>query len=205
MPAPSTPLLDDFTRADAATLGASWGANIQSGWASHNIVSNQASNLAAAFKSNYWLVPFGADQEAYCTLATAFMAPLICRGSNFGGSTPNYYEMSNSGANVFLVKGVAGTRTQLGPNIGVTLAAGDKACLQVEGPAIRAYRLPSGGAWTLLREETDYDVDGIGFIGVRSEFANSIVFDDFGGGSLPVRAVKPDLRCFPIPMLRSAA
>ena len=67
-----TALLDDFTRADAGTLGANWTADAFGfGLGSFSIVSNQASS-GSGFHSNWWsAASFGADQEAYFTFVSA--------------------------------------------------------------------------------------------------------------------------------------
>lgn len=186
MPFPTTPVLDDFNRADLASLGPTYGANVHSAWPSFSIASNQASNGVTAFRSNYWLEQFQESQECYATLAVAAMPRMLCRLQNPGAS-PNYYEFSAAAPNAFLVRTVAGARTQLGANLTYTPAIGDMVGLQVEGAAIRAWLNVAGGGWTLLGERTDSAIPGAGWIGFAAPTVASNIIDDFGGGGFSGR------------------
>lgn len=199
MPAPSTSILDAFTRADSGTLGASWGTNVHSGWPTFAIVTNAASNGASAFHSNYWATSLGADQEAYCTVTSTDMPKIICRMSNPGAS-PNYYEFSYDGAgNAYLIKQVSGIgRTQMGSNIFITINVGDSIGIQAQGSTVRAYHKPSAGAWTLVGERTDSDIPNGGFIGFTASGAALVTLDDFGGGTLSSGASVAGVPRFPV-------
>src|SRR3990172_11420265 len=68
---PIVPLLDNFNRADSATLGSNWSTAEEHG--SLQIVSNQCAVVnEASTKGNYWNVTtFSGDVEAYFTVVVA--------------------------------------------------------------------------------------------------------------------------------------
>ena len=71
---PVTGTLDDFNRANSATLGASWTADIYGfAWASLDIVSNAADSNTAS-ESNWWNgTTFGPDVEVTTTIKSTFL------------------------------------------------------------------------------------------------------------------------------------
>src|SRR4026209_2577337 len=95
-----TSILDTFTRADAGTLGASYGEDL-TGLGFHPslaIVSNQASHgTGGDFRSNYWLTSYSANQEIYHTVGTmpnGNAGHLLTRIANPVSQTCRFYQFA---------------------------------------------------------------------------------------------------------------
>lgn len=184
---PTTSVLDDFNRANQTGLGANWLANVSTNYPSFDVASNQASNSAAAFRSNYWSTSFGADQEFYCTLGAAANAfYLYVRLANPGASPTAYRVLFEAASDVaYIEKLVAGTATQLGANVSVTAAAGDGILLRADGSTISLHHKPSAGSWSEVATRTDTAVTAGGFGGwMLNNNSTTFTLDDAGGGTL---------------------
>ena len=183
-----TALLDDFTRANAGTLGANWTADAFGfGLGSFSIVSNQASS-GSGFHSNWWsAASFGADQEAYFTFVSATLAGgfvrlftrLVGPGTT---ATADGYELTLDATTGAVNRVDDGVDTQLG-NALTTLTAGHKYAIACTGSTIEYWR-DSGAGWVLLLSRTDATYAGGGSIGIYAQNVTAFVIDDFGGGTI---------------------
>lgn len=181
---PTTSLLDDFNRANAATLGANWSTGVESGYSDLNILSNQA-YAPTGTEGNVWGTQFAADQEAWVTvnaLPASSIARLYARVQNPGTGSLNCYAVEMDPTGGYLVKFVAGGSTFIGSG-GFGFSPGDKVGISCIGTSI-TYYVYSGGSWASQDVVVDSSVSGAGYIGLDSH--NSATrFDDFGGGALP--------------------
>ncbi len=186
MAAPTTAVLDTFTRADESPA-VGWTADVSgASYVNLKVVSNQALPISA-FCSAYWNAgSFTGDQEVYATVPTIgapIYSSLLARIQN-AGATVSYYELRWDAGNSYLFKVVSGAASvQIGGNLGVAIAAGDKLWLTVIGTTLTAYRF-TGGVWVQIGQQTDGSISGAGSIGVWIQNSTTAAFDDFGGGSL---------------------
>lgn len=192
MAAPSTPILDNFNRADE-NPAVGWTADVSAGgYANFQVLSNQMAPAAGAFSSAYWnATAFGSDQECYLTVPTlgaATYTSILARIQNPGASV-SFYEFSWDAGNSYLLKAVAGgARTQLGGSLGVVISAGDKVWLNVTGSTITSYRF-TGGAWAVMDvPRTDTAITGAGYVGAWVQNDTAVRLDDFGGGAIIVQS-----------------
>ena len=204
---PTTPVLDDFTRADEnplSTAGA-WGAPINTGASqTMKLVSNAimddsladggGSGQAYRDDQNY-----GPGVEAYATLVT----PWQNNSSDFwfwmNGSGENtaardgykLYTVHFNGTWFYTVYRVDNdVETELTPTFeaGPTLASGDKLGGEITpGGTITWYHKPSAGAWGVAsgistRSDATYTSGHIGLSKGFNDVTTSI--DDFGGGTI---------------------
>lgn len=196
---PSTPVLDNFNRADAGTLGANWSVNTAVGAGSGHqaITGNQMYNddidwAYSNYTSLYWNpTSFNADQEVYMTIAAVSSynnndnMTLFARLSNPGGSSTNYTVTFTDAHKLKISKQVAGVSTTLDASVDYTPQNGDKLWLKCKGTTISVY-LYRSGVWTLLKSVTDSDVAGGGYIGfyIGGNPGMYWHYDDFGGGNI---------------------
>lgn len=183
---PNSSLLDAFTRADAASLGASWGIDVEANYPSLAIVTNRAQQ-AAVFKSNYWLTQFGADQEVWATIvalqSAAFMR-LILRGQNLGPTATFYYLTIDYNGACYLDKQIAGSSSNLSTIGGAGfVAAGNKMGVQVVGSTLKVFKDTGGGFAQVGVDVTDATITGAGYIGMMIGNGTGGTLDDFGGGT----------------------
>jgi hypothetical protein len=180
----NTGLLDDFNRGDGDP-GTNWLSPVYSTFAELVIATNTLAHNG--WSANYWLSLLQEDQEVFCKIAavpSTNIAALIARLQNPGNdSTINHYSLEMDGGNSYIAKVVAGARTQLGGNLGVTFAANDLGALTTKGTTIAAWR-NTGGGWTNIGEVTDSAIPGTGYIGVVNSNDATFAIDDFGGGSI---------------------
>lgn len=193
---PSTPVLDNFNRADEGPPpSASWGS-FHSSWSFADELSvsgNQAYALIST-GANYWNVEnFGPDCEVYCTVSDvpAFAAQTIIYLRVVGESTDltttgSYYALLiNSGAStvhqILRFSGGSSTILASGTNT-ITLATGDKIGLSRIDNTLTAYHKPAAGAWSSF----DSVVDGSPLSAIAGKIAllSSTYIDDFGGGDI---------------------
>jgi hypothetical protein len=181
---PSTPILDDFNRADGA-LGASWTAVL----GGFTIVDNHAE--ASVSSVDLWTASqFGADQEAYFTVTSK---PTINDTSSLGVvlrfdavNTNGYLvtmvpELGDDHIVVWRVTG--GVATPL-DTILQEYQAGDKIWVKVVGDEISVY-LDQGSGYNLLGTFTDSTYNQAGYIGIYAAGAAAGgALDDFGGGEI---------------------
>lgn len=166
---------DDFNRADSSNLGAGW-VEVSGDW---SIISNQLSPGAAG--GTVLLRNAGASSTnnnyAQAKLAVAATASqgVVCRGNaNFS----NGYLWRNDGSQWDLFSIVGGSFSNIGTFAGAAVN-GDVAKVQANGSTIKAF---VNGVERV--SVTDTAVATGTAIGIRSESAGTIRWDDFIGGDL---------------------
>ena len=161
---------DDFNRSDTSDLGASW-VEVSGDW---SIVSNQLSPGAAG--GTIILRAAGAmdssDHYAQATIAatTAASHGVWCRGNS---NISQGYLWRNDGSSWDLFSVVGGSFSVLG-SYAAAAAPGDVAKVQAVGSTIKAY---VNGIERV--SVTDTGVATGTSVGIRSESASAIRFDDF--------------------------
>lgn len=188
---PTTPILDNFNRANESPLGGGWSANpIYGGVGMFRIVSNQAQNISGASGHGYWATSFGADQEVYATIAdwagfNGFY--LLARGTDFNNDfNQDYYllTVSKTGNSFELTRVINDSGTVIGSTTQV-ISSGDSIGLVCAGSSIQGWYKSSGGNWTKLLDVTDSGIANGGNIGmiVDCSTPSQAIIDDFGGGN----------------------
>lgn len=181
---PSTPVLDDFNRADAGNLGPDWtdGLNGNDG------VSNTVKGQNAGWNITSWDdVPLTADNEVYITLATIVdgdKAGVYLRWDGGAGSGYGVTAHAISGdhqINMYRTDGF--TDTSLGILRGFTFASGDKLGMSIVGSVISVFYKDGAGDWKLVGQFTDTTYSNIGLMEILT-FGTSVRLDDFGGGDI---------------------
>lgn len=191
----SSPVLDNFNRADGDGLGSNWtepvfSADTGSDW---DISSNQAASGGGSNRSSaYWNpATFGANCEAYVTIATkpgtnGRVAELYARLVNIDGTPGGYMVRAITQAGTDLVRIIRlnedGSLTQLGADISQEIANGDKLGIECIGDQIAAY-LFTGGSWAQLGVRTDSTFGGAGNVGIGTN-VGSTRLDDFAAGTV---------------------
>ena len=191
MPAPSTPILDSFTRADENPLAGNWTDKISTSDGNLQVLSNQLANTAAA-RGTAWYNSntFGPDCEAYITIPTLQASVdgigLFLRVTNPGTASAAGYMcwyIQSLGFRIWkLTSGTTFTPLVGYANPGV-LSAGDKIAFSAIGSSLKVAGLHSG-VWTDYHSVTDSSFGGAGFIGVIGPADTTWRIDDFGGGGL---------------------
>lgn len=206
---PSTGIIDDFTRADSGTLGASYTANpLNDGSGDLEVFSNQMRGSGGGDAVWYNVTTYGPDAENYWSIPTAFAASGISEFKLFARvQSPSaasltadgyclFYERISAAITVYYERVDNAVETVLGANETVTaLAAGNKLGFGVSGSTLQAYRY-AGSAWNAYagggRTDTTYTTDGYLAVGLYEDVRTAL-FDDFGGGTTAERAVAPAL------------
>ena len=187
---PSTPVLDDFNRANGPA-GANWSLLRPSGVAAVNVSGNAAVDASAsAFAWDFWNASsFGPDCEAYVTVAVYGAADTIRIGArvvNAGTATASGYFVSVSSTGVWSILRIdGGPSTTLAGGVTQALASGDKIAIRVVGNVVTALHYTSGGGWVqVLSYDTSSDATRYTAAGqIALEFKTSTL-DDLGGGSI---------------------
>ncbi len=170
-----TSFSDDFNRANSTDLGASW-VEVSGDW---SIVSNQLSPGSAG--GTIILRAAGAmassDNFAQATIAatTAASHGVWCRGNS---NISQGYLWRNDGTSWNLFSVVGGSFTSIG-SYAAAAAPGDVAKVQAVGTTITAY---VNGVQRV--SVTDTNVATGTSVGIRSESASAIRFDDFSAGDV---------------------
>ncbi len=189
---PTTSVLDDFNRADSASMGANWTGALWSGEADLDIVSNQAKTVTGTWNSAYWNpASFGPDCEVFCEWrANRVLLNLRC--VNIGAGTLDGYEAGVSAAVnalvIFRTDNEVGT--QLGAGFAQAFTAGDLIGFEAVGSSLSVYYKAAAGSWTLVGTETDGAYSAAGRIGLEVNAAG--ILDDFGGGTVVVVPAQTD-------------
>lgn len=165
-----TTFTDDFNRANSTDLGANW-VEVSGDW---SIVSSQLSPGAAG--GTIILRAAGAmasnDHSAQVTIAatTAASQGIWCRGNS---NITNGYLWRNNGTSWDLFSVIGGSFTAIG-TYAAAAAPGDVAKVQAVGSTIKGY---VNGVQRV--SVTDTGVATGTSVGIRSESASAIRFDDF--------------------------
>lgn len=188
----STAILDNFTRANASTLGANWSllTNFNFGGSDLGVISNQAYNpTGGTYISMYWsAATFGPDCECYLTLSTVSSdnISLYLRTQQPGYNTFDGYILTvDRTAGEFSIRRVDnGTETLLGAAVSQAVASGNKILFEAIGSTLTGY-IDTGSGWVSVLSRTDATyagAGGVGFYGGGN--ATSWRYDDFGGGTV---------------------
>jgi hypothetical protein len=183
---PSTPILDDFQRADENPL--SQGGNWFSPGASLSLASHQArsSSEEFTFVTSLYGNPL-VDSEVYVTIAewTSQLTELLLRTDS---AASNGYSAQISGGTATILSRSAGTPTTLA-EAELTVKDGDAVGLKAEGSVLSLWHKPSEGEWTLVESVEDSTHES-GYIGLST---NSPLtrYEDFGGGGEAVPPPPP--------------
>jgi hypothetical protein len=194
---PATPILDMFERADSADgdLGADWLVFGQDG-------TFKISGKALRYKEGtdgtchpawaMWAAPFGPSQEVYVTLAS------VPQGGNFVLFAKAESGVRSAGARVelgttppptlhFIMANESGAETEIGSPEPIAVKVGDQIGFRCE--ASGRFSVFKNGAFVAERTVSNWsgNAEG-GRIAVNAACADNgpgLVFDDFGGGTLP--------------------
>ena len=189
---PTTPLIDDFNRADAVLASPNYTAY---GAAPNTFLDKIVSQQVTAGQGSngtMWNTPTGVDCEIYVTVATPppdsqFMY-LAVRQPTIAASQPMYQlKIGNlGGAFSWQLQRQTGSFT-IGNSAAKTLSAGDRVGLQAKGNLITAlYQAGGTGPWTIICQATDSTITAGGYIGWNiGSLGSGIFIDNFSGGGIP--------------------
>lgn len=208
---PTTSVLDDFNRANTGPPpSASWSTGAIPGNGGMKVVSNQVGgDTNSGCDAYYNVATYGPDSEAYITLAvkpatTAEFWWLSLRLATPGTAGVDGYEIDVTSNAVSIWRVTNGGYTQLGSDISVTFANGEKLGAEIIGSTLAVYRY-TGGAWgAALGTRTDSTYSAAGSIGIGADEA-AMRGDDFGGGTVvtasgnvPRAILRPAADLYPI-------
>lgn len=192
---PTTPQLDNFTRAneDPLSQGGNWGIDLLPATGNLQVLTN----LCAATIDDYcdaWRdnTDYGPDSEAWCVVPTweaGKAIELTVRIANPGAAGLDGYLLHVAKPDVWEIYRIDNTsQTKLGVTVTQAVANGDSIGLEAVGTSIRGYHRSGVGAWTLIMTRSDATYGAAGFIGlVIQEDATRV--SSFGGGtSIPTVA-----------------
>lgn len=184
---PTTSVIDDFTRVDAATLGANWGGDPWSAGNNLRIVSNTARSQAGVQSNNaYTAATYGANCEAFASVGGVTAngyGHVAARMTATDGTSDGYLVQAYTVLGVRLFKYTdGGSFVQLGSTFTQTISAGDKFGISCIGTSIQAWYKAGAGAWTSVISVTDSTYAAGGNIGALVS-DNNFYIDDFGGGT----------------------
>lgn len=184
---PTTPILDNFNRADSGTLGSNWTI---SGDVDLAISSNQAApSSAAAFNNDYYNVKTFLNCEAYVTVnVKPTNGDLMGLQARFQSGGETYYLeiISDAGTDTWALGYFDGISSGFELDSGTQeITNGDSFGIACIGSSIQAWYKSGAGAWTLLSSKEDTTLTADGFLGLYAEPAadTNIRFDNFGGGN----------------------
>lgn len=187
MAVPSTSVLDNFNRADEATLsgGGNWAASPSTGNAL-KLVSNAVNGKTGSIANESYWTPgssFGPDCEAYCTVVTigGGYLRLHVRVTNPASATVRtgymmQWSNDSNGCRIFRETST-GSFTQLAQSSGARYVSGDVVVLNATSSTIAVY---NNG--TLVLSVTNTVITAAGYI-ILGCGSNNWVIDDFGGGT----------------------
>jgi hypothetical protein len=189
---PITPVLSTFTGADENPLSESglWATTaLRSGASRCQRLSNVAAPVAAASES-VWNTTFGANQEAFATIAALPTNPnginVFVRAQSVGTAQADCYNLSyNVGTGWRFYRMVDETFTALGSGVisTVVAAAGDSFGVTIIGSTLEGWYRPLGGNWVSLGTQDDTTITGSGKIGFSLANSDTGRADNFGGGA----------------------
>lgn len=193
---PTTGVLDAFNRADENPLsdGGKWSlgpvifnAAFDDLLLASNTITAELGSPGNAYRNDQ---TYGPDTEVHALVPTALVdIRLYARLTTVGSGTTDGYNVRAVPAGAWQINRVDNAvDTSLG-STGDDLANGDSVGLETIGSTITGYRKRSG-TWTNLLSFTDGTYTGAGHIAVRVG-DNTVVLDDFGGGTIAVAPGEP--------------
>jgi hypothetical protein len=195
---PQTAVLDDFNRADGASLGANWLHTYAAGQAANfdgGISSNQAYNpdSGTAHPLYYTVAQYGPDCEAYVTmpvLPAAGSGMIVgARISGVGGAGYSGYAagivIGAAGNDAFEINRIdTGVSTLLRATYIADAANSSAIGLEIRGSTITMFYKVSGGSWLQIMSVTDSTYASAGYLLLILPNDGSARYDDFGGGTV---------------------
>jgi len=184
MPFPTTPILDNFDRADEGPPpSSSWSYPVYATAAGEKVVSNQAGSDVDTAATAYWNSETFLNVEVYGTVAAVSTHYLFARIQQPGVSTVDGYMLVGSGFNVQVYRLDNGVATAIGATgISSTLSAGQGRGMSIIGDEIQILRRV-GESWDLSLTRTDITYQSAGYIGLGHASGTVSRWDDFGGGA----------------------
>jgi len=198
MPFPTTALLDDFSGPNEDPIVSHWiGPLLSTDSGQLAKISNQLTNATGGGTdtSSYWdFTIFGADQEAWITVATASAVnadqyKLFGRMINPGTASVSGYELhiqKDASTDIWQIRRRDNlTPTTLGADMAQEISSGDSVGLSIIGTTISAYYKPAAGGWMIVGSRTDSTYTAPGVIGVKSVQTVPLAWKgtNFGGGT----------------------
>lgn len=198
MPFPTTPILDDFNRADGVPsfTGGGWtnqieGANSGTLTINTNQLAVSTNGVGESSSAWYSASTYGPDCQVYCTVpvqpGNGNPMELYARVQSPGSAAQDGYGVylwQDAGTDFFdVARTDNGVRTVLGATIPQEYAAGDSFGMSVIGSTIEVWYRSGAGAWTSKGTRTDSTYSTSGYFGVGMWFGTGRV-DDFGGGTI---------------------
>jgi hypothetical protein len=191
---PTTGVLDNFNRADAATLGANW---LEPQWPAQQapkIVSNTVAFATGATQASSadWSTTVGPNCEVYVDVPTrgGDNISIWLRVNNRNSASITGYQFYVTGTNWQIWRiDSSSVFAQLGTGITQAVVAGDSIGAEAIGSALKMYYKPSGGSWTQKRSETDANHSTSGLLGLEIGNADGLTrLDNFAGGTVVVES-----------------
>ncbi len=188
--APSTPVLDNFNRANGS-VGSNW-TNMHAGsFSTMNIANNVAVNPGSAsqYAWNYWNpATYGPDVEAYATVANYSGNDTLRIGARVSANSSTYsgYFVSITATGVWsIIRITNATVTTLASGVTDPISSGDQIGIRIVGSVITALHRTAANGWVaVLTYDTANDSTRYTAAGSLSfEFRTSTI-DDFGGGGI---------------------
>lgn len=200
---PTTPVLDNFNRADSATtLGANWTAPTFTGDGSPGISTNQAYNPGASF-ADAQMTSAGTivlPMEAYITAAVVSGTASTAIDYLISGTagSRNGYRVSTINNTALRISKIAASAFTNILQVTQTVASGDAFGVSVDANSLHTiWYKAAAGSWTSIGTITDATfVSGTVGIGVAVAAATRV--DDFGGGTVAATStvVLPTALCY---------
>lgn len=175
-------------------MAGNWSGPIVSGDNQLRIVTNQVTKTAGGgnWGGEYWnAATFGADTEAYVTIATVGVAGeavevmLRIQSPNSAGLDGYFLHVQkDASTDIFqLWEVLNNAQTQLGSTANQEFSSGDSVGIEAIGTTITGYYKASAGSWTSVLSATDSTTNTTGNIGV---IVNGTTYrvDNFGGGTV---------------------
>lgn len=173
---PTTPILDNFNRADEIPIAAPW---VIIGGADCRIVSNQFATSGGAYRQAYYSAFSSTDVEFYATMAT-FTGEMYMM-FRMNGTT----DANKTGYNVYIGDTVVTLSRHPGPELGtfnIVPASGDSIGVSAVRTALEVWFKVGAAAWTRIIQVNDGAYTS-GYCLLQC--ADTICrWDDFGGGAI---------------------
>lgn len=202
---PTTPQLDNFTRANENPLdqGGNWGVDLLPGTDNLQVLSNLCAATVDGF-CDAWRdnTTYGPDSEAWCVAPTweaAKSIELTVRIVNPGAAGLDGYLLHVAKPDVWEIYRIDNSaQTKLGVTATQAVANGDSIGLEAVGTSIRGYHRSGAGSWNLIMTRIDATYNAVGNIGLVIE-ENVTRVSSFGGGtSIPAATGRPPGQRLPL-------
>ena len=183
---PTTPILDNFNRADGG-VGSNWTDGPDGGTYGGMNISGNVCVTASGDSWDYWnAATYGPDCEVYLTDPTiGGNSELGLRMTAIGTTGLDCYWMARETPLLFNIQRADNdVFTQLGADISQAFGVGDSFGLEAIGPVLTAFFKAAAGSWVPMtdgaRTDTTYNTAGYLGLYMNSPFSTT---DDFGGGT----------------------